>query len=480
MVRRRAGDRRRRTGRDRDAAALRYRARPTSGGRRRPRRSAGSPPTSARTARSPIATTATTASRADDYNWVRHAGVLLSLEQAVTAGFDAAASRGRSRPRSGARAGERGRRRRRPARRDGADRGRHRPARRRAGRTRPSIAARGRPTTICSRALGRYLVAQVQPDGRVDEYSDPVTLAPERGTPSIFTTSEVAFALARLERLFPGEGFGDPVRTITDYVTTRRALDAHVVPDLGDHWMSYALSEVVRWPDPAARASRPSELAWARKQMGIVGVMTRYESQRSDGVGRPLAPRGHVDQVGGRHPRRGPERVGDGRLRRTRTAPAARQRDDHDAVQRRAARGASGRARPTRRPPTRRRSTGRGSGTASPRWTTSSTGCRRWCWRSSAPTRRAAGGGILPRRAPVPALAVADGPRRLRRPQPAAPRARRPSPRRPDPDPAARGRRVHTSRASRRQVSPARSRSACWGSPADGCGARWGCRSRSG
>jgi hypothetical protein len=86
-----------------------------------------------------------------------------------------------------------------------------------------------------------------------------------------------------MERLFPGEGFGEPVRTITHYVATRRALDAGVVPDLGDHWMAYAMSEIVRWPDPSAARLTADELAWGRKQMGIVGVMTRFESQRTNG-----------------------------------------------------------------------------------------------------------------------------------------------------------------------------------------------------
>lgn len=217
----------------------------------------------------------------DGYNWVRHAGVLLSLEQAETAGIAAAAPvADRARERVFQQVlvvGDRA------ALRDGQT-----PT---AGGTALLVAGlaerrehRDDPTDDeLLKSLARYLVDQVQPDGQVDEYSDPVTLEPQRGTPSIFTTSEVAFALARMERLFPGEGFGDPVRTITHYVSTRRALDAGVVPDLGDHWMSYAMSEIVRWPDPIGAQLTDEELAWGRKQMGIVGVMTRFESQRTDG-----------------------------------------------------------------------------------------------------------------------------------------------------------------------------------------------------
>jgi hypothetical protein len=224
---------------------------------------------------------AETGAEPDEYNWVRHAGVLLSLEQAETAGVATAApvaDRARARVfQNITRAGDVA------ALRNGAE-----PT---AGGTALLVAALAerhehRADTTDDellRALGRYLVAQVQPGGQVDEYSDPATLAPERGTPSIFTTSEVAFALARMERLFPGEGFGEPVRTITHYVSTRRALDAGVVPDLGDHWMAYAMSEIVRWPDPQAARLTGEELAWGRKQMGIVGVMTRFESQRTQG-----------------------------------------------------------------------------------------------------------------------------------------------------------------------------------------------------
>jgi hypothetical protein len=224
---------------------------------------------------------AETGAEPDEYNWVRHAGVLFSLEQAQTAGVTAAApvaDRARERVfQNITRAGDVA------ALRDGVE-----PT---AGGTALLVVAlaerhehRDDPTDDdLLRALGRYLVAQVQPGGQVDEYSDPETLEPERGTPSIFTTSEVAFALARMERLFPGEGFGEPVRTITHYVSTQRALDADVVPDLGDHWMAYAMSEIVRWPDPAAARLTADELAWGRKQMGIVGVMTRFESQRTQG-----------------------------------------------------------------------------------------------------------------------------------------------------------------------------------------------------
>lgn len=215
----------------------------------------------------------------DDYNWVRHAGVLLSLEQARAAGL-AAAGTIADRARGWAleqmvHAGPKA-----------AYLSASTPT---AGGTSLLVAALAerRETTgdttddAVLRALGAYLLDQVQVDGRVDEYSDPTTLEPMRGTPSRFTTGEVAFALARLERLFPGEGFGDPVRSITHYVGTRRALDLHVVPDMADHWMAYAMSEIVRWPDPVARRLTPEELAWGRKQMGMLAVMTRFESQRT-------------------------------------------------------------------------------------------------------------------------------------------------------------------------------------------------------
>ncbi|HWC69290.1 MAG TPA: hypothetical protein VG478_14570 [Acidimicrobiales bacterium] len=214
------------------------------------------------------------------YNWVRHAGVLLALEQAASAG-DATA-------------------------REVADRG-WPPLRERfvahgdrlgldngdflsTGGTSLAVAALGerRASTDDAtydeelRALGRFLRQQVADDGRVDEDTDIAPGETVRGTPSPFSTGEAMFALARLERLFPGEGWGADSRRIGRYVAFERADREGYVPDLSDHWAAYALAETTRWDGDSARL-RDHELSFTRRQMGIVSIEVRYEAQRTNG-----------------------------------------------------------------------------------------------------------------------------------------------------------------------------------------------------
>ncbi|NDA76981.1 MAG: hypothetical protein EBY07_04090, partial [Actinobacteria bacterium] len=96
-----------------------------------------------------------------------------------------------------------------------------------------------------------------------------------------FTTGEVAFALARMERLFPGEGWGDRIPDIVDYLVRRKAVEEGFVPDMADHWAAYAFAETTTWSEPLAFDDIAR--SWARKQMGISSVMIRYESQLTNG-----------------------------------------------------------------------------------------------------------------------------------------------------------------------------------------------------
>ncbi len=214
------------------------------------------------------------------YNWVRHAGVLLSLEQAATAGNTEAraiADRGW------------------PVLRDrfvphddrlALDDGVYLTT----GGTSLAVAAlveRRQSTGDDAydeelRALGRFLRQQVADGGNVDEDADVATGEPIAGTPSPFSTGEAMFALARLERVFPGEGWADDVRRISRYVAVERADREGYVPDLSDHWAAYALAEVTRWDGPGARLL-DHEVAFARRQMGIVSIEIRYEAQRTNG-----------------------------------------------------------------------------------------------------------------------------------------------------------------------------------------------------
>lgn len=217
------------------------------------------------------------------YNWVRHAGTMLALEQARVAGFtgtEQALFAARKAIASqlvvvddadGSRAGVL----------DGRNVS--------TGGTALFLLAITEPMTVgeidaddveVARSLARHLVnaIHVGDDGvtRVREVVDS-SLNFSRDSVGPFTTGEVAFALARMERLFPGEGWGEPISGIVDYLVRRKAVEEGFVPDMSDHWAAYAFAETTWWTTP-----RPFDAvtdSWARKQMGIASVMIRYESQ---------------------------------------------------------------------------------------------------------------------------------------------------------------------------------------------------------
>jgi hypothetical protein len=213
-----------------------------------------------------------------DYNWVRHAGVLLSLEQAATAGYAAA---GVVADRGFAAAFERLV----PVR-DGRSLDNGSPSPGGSSLLVAALAERRERTgdpvhddVLLDLADG--LLQQVQADGSVTDAVDAAG-APVPDRPTIFTTGEVAFALARTEVLFPGRGYGDATRRILHYTATDRAAREGYLPDNPEHWGAYALATVIRWPDATEARLTPHEVAWARKQQGVQSVQIRFESQRTN------------------------------------------------------------------------------------------------------------------------------------------------------------------------------------------------------
>lgn len=212
-----------------------------------------------------------------DYHWVRHAGVLVSLEQAAAAGYDGAA--------------------------EVADRGwpalLDKVVERDDGLVIDALGISTGGTALAGIALGErrlrtgdtthdgllvgfghFVAGQVKPDGSVWNDVDARTGQVIPGSVSPFATGQAMFFLARLDRLFPGWGWDEPVARIGEYVATERAAREGYVPDVSDHWGAYALAERTESPDV-----RLTELerSFARKQMGIMGIQIRYESQRTNG-----------------------------------------------------------------------------------------------------------------------------------------------------------------------------------------------------
>ena len=126
------------------------------------------------------------------------------------------------------------------------------------------------------RALGRFLVAQQLPDGRVLGSWSPQTEAAVPGVYAKFGTGEALWALALLNRLFPDEGWERPARRLARYVATRRDDVEGYVLTFPDHWAAYALADL------GPELLGEPEIAYARRLAGAFGLVSRLEAQSGE------------------------------------------------------------------------------------------------------------------------------------------------------------------------------------------------------
>ena len=133
------------------------------------------------------------------------------------------------------------------------------------------------------RAVGRFLLAQQQPDGRMYSWWDSGT-GQAVPVPGKFATGEAAWALALLDGELPGEGWGEAALPTLDYLALRRDRDEGNFTRMPDHWAAYALAEV----GPGDRDE--VRLGYARRLAGYFGIRLRFEAQRR-GTGINLALR---------------------------------------------------------------------------------------------------------------------------------------------------------------------------------------------
>ena len=131
-------------------------------------------------------------------------------------------------------------------------------------------------------AIGRFLVAQQQPDGSVYDSFSRVDDSPVASY-GLYSTGEAAWALARLNLVFPGEGWGEAAGRTLDYMATWRDRAEGRLTRLPDHWAAYTVSDL------------PSELLtdlrleYARDLAGYFGMRLRFEAQRrGDGINLAL------------------------------------------------------------------------------------------------------------------------------------------------------------------------------------------------
>jgi hypothetical protein len=133
------------------------------------------------------------------------------------------------------------------------------------------------------RRVGRFLVAQQQPNGSMHAYWNPSTRrsVPVQGK---FATGEAAWALALLDGEFPGEGWASPALPTLDYLALHRDRDMGFLTRMPDHWAAYAMAEL----GPGLLDELRS--AYSRRLAGYFGIRLRFEAQRR-GSGINLAVR---------------------------------------------------------------------------------------------------------------------------------------------------------------------------------------------
>ncbi len=227
-----------------------------------------------------------TVSAPAEYNWVRHAGATMGLYQAAAAGMPRALR--------------------------SADRGTEWALARLIERDRWS--AFGSPTQVSTGAsallaagleirreatgdkrydrelmrLGRFLVNQTEPSGAVLASYDPLNDVPVAGDYSKYFTGETYWALSRLQRGFPGAGWGQTADRIGTYLATRRDEAEDHWPPIPDHWAAYGMAETASLRD---RPLTDEELALRAQAGGAVRSAGALARTAVRAVGRARAGR---------------------------------------------------------------------------------------------------------------------------------------------------------------------------------------------
>ena len=146
------------------------------------------------------------------------------------------------------------------------------------------------------RRLGRFILTQTEPSGAVLADYDPTSGTPVAGEYSKYYTGEAYWALARLHRAFPGEGWGEAADRIGAYLATSRDEVEDYWPPIPDHWAAYGQAETVGFPERADAPLIAPEVAYARRQAELFGSATRWVSQQlgpwGEVVRGPDTPRG--------------------------------------------------------------------------------------------------------------------------------------------------------------------------------------------
>jgi small neutral amino acid transporter SnatA (MarC family) len=148
------------------------------------------------------------------------------------------------------------------------------------------------------RRLGRFLVAQTEPSGAVLAHYDPTSGAPVPGEHSKYYTGEAYWALARLNLIFPGEGWGEAADRVGAYLASSRDDREGYWPPIADHWAAYGLADTVESRGGTQAPLTEDELHYARRQAELFGGQVRWISERFGPWGVLVRP-GGVPRGGG-------------------------------------------------------------------------------------------------------------------------------------------------------------------------------------
>ena len=147
------------------------------------------------------------------------------------------------------------------------------------------------------RRLGRFLLAQTERSGAVLARYDPARGAPAPGEYSKYYTGEAYWALARLNRTFPGDGWGEAADRVGAYLATSRDDLENHWPPIADHWAAYGMADTVE-SRGGTEPLTEDELSYARRQAELFGGQTRWISERFGPWGALVRP-GGVPRGGG-------------------------------------------------------------------------------------------------------------------------------------------------------------------------------------
>jgi len=164
------------------------------------------------------------------------------------------------------------------------------------------------------RTIGRYLMAMQRDDGGFYVGIDVTSGAPDTAGTSPYFPGEAMWALARLEAVFPGEGFGDAARRAALFIAgDRDAAEGVRFPPLNDHWASYGFAEIAKRErldadvtDYARRVAFRFDLlirSQAQRDAGALYALTHGPARRSAALGTWVEGQAALARLAGRDDR---------------------------------------------------------------------------------------------------------------------------------------------------------------------------------